>query len=402
MKLVARTQIFARDEAGERQSLAYAMDVELDEELAMILPLPVPPSPAEDAVRFVSLEGYPSFFADLEAAFPEETFLLQAKRSRIGLRRVARPKLVVHDVGQFEASFVPARADFVRLDERFRLPPDVWTALGPYEDWGFAVFRLKPSRGWFGRPKRQSIHPMALSFPRRDPRALFFPTVHLHDGHVTPKARFDHQLYAQASPILEALIGWTASRGHLGGHVDAARAQGLVDPARGGQATRLFGELPNEDTWLREPSGVRLEDLRGRGAAYAYDIRARWAFTSGELADQRQRSWRETATTKLPALCRALRERLPALLEANRDPWRLAPLTDDLAPHFMNGPHLWSGTSWLDQTGAGRPGGPGLVKVLAFTERVEPQEVTIGFAELPDDERLQEIQSALCAILDAT
>src|SRR5947207_1396543 len=106
-------------------------------------------------------------------------------------------------------------------------------------------------------------------------------------------------------------------------------------------------------------------------------------------------AWQETATTKLAALCRALREGVPGLLDANRIAWQLAPLTDDLAPHFMNGPHLWSGTSWLDQGGPGRPGGPGRVKLIAYTDRVEPQDVMIGFAQLPNDERLGEIQKAL-------
>ena len=38
---------------------------------------------------------------------------------------------------------------------------------------------------------------MAFSFPRHDPDRLFFPTVHIHDGHVYSVAQFDHSLYYQ-------------------------------------------------------------------------------------------------------------------------------------------------------------------------------------------------------------
>lgn len=54
---VAATKIFARGLPDGRQALAYAMNVALGEELAMILPLPVPAQPAEDAVSFINLEG---------------------------------------------------------------------------------------------------------------------------------------------------------------------------------------------------------------------------------------------------------------------------------------------------------------------------------------------------------
>jgi len=47
-----------------------------------------------------------------------------------------------------------------------------------YEDFGFAVFKL--------RAGLKRIHSMALEFPRRDPKSLFFPTVHVHDGHSVP------------------------------------------------------------------------------------------------------------------------------------------------------------------------------------------------------------------------
>ena len=43
---VSGTKIFARATEDDRQALVYSMSVAAAEELAMILPLPVPPGPA--------------------------------------------------------------------------------------------------------------------------------------------------------------------------------------------------------------------------------------------------------------------------------------------------------------------------------------------------------------------
>ena len=89
----------------------------------------------------MSLEGYDDFFADMKKAFPIE---YMASRGGIAPQaKLAEASLVVHDVGDFEASFVPTVGDFARLDERFRFSPDVWKQLPQYEDWGFAVFKLR-------------------------------------------------------------------------------------------------------------------------------------------------------------------------------------------------------------------------------------------------------------------
>ena len=61
---VADTQIFARATgAGGRQFVVYSMLLAAKQELAMILPLPTPKAPDEDAVRFVSLKDYADFLA---------------------------------------------------------------------------------------------------------------------------------------------------------------------------------------------------------------------------------------------------------------------------------------------------------------------------------------------------
>lgn len=258
---VSQTSIFARPLVNGRQVLVYSMSFKAAGELAMILPLPVPPGPAEDAVRFVSLEGYDDFFTDVKKAFPV-VFAAQARGRSLELAANAQPALVVHDVGDFEASFVPRLADFERLDERFKLAPDVWDQLPRYADWGFAVFKLKGSAeaGLLDRLRRRGgaeakqVHPMAFEFPRRDPDSLFFPTVHIHDGEVHAKALFDHALYCQPGAAPEAVdgqIAWEESTDPLGQFVNAERSQGLIDPDAVCYRRPLIGMHENRDQELR-------------------------------------------------------------------------------------------------------------------------------------------------------
>ena len=108
---VSGTQIFARPSQGTAQILVYSMSLQSEQEVSMILPLPVPPGCPENAVRFINLEAYPEYFTDMDALFPEPMTL--------GIDRSlgeARAPLAVHDVGQFEASFIPSIPDFSRLD----------------------------------------------------------------------------------------------------------------------------------------------------------------------------------------------------------------------------------------------------------------------------------------------
>lgn len=299
---VSKTRILARPLDGSRQLLVYSMSLVADAHLAMVLPIPVPPSSREDAVRFVDMSSCPKFFDLVDTLFPAELTRGAAAFDGGFFQQRSAP-LVVHEVGDFEASFVPSRADFDRLDERFRLPASVWDALPMYADWGFCVFKLRakearltasaPSsapeqeRGlidrlfdFFGRERATSggpasfaastthdFHPMAFEFPRRDPTRLFFPTVHVHDGAVHSKARFDHTLYCQvqgdrgsvksddghawqrsphvpnpASPEASALPApWVG---------DAVR---WLDPHAHAYRHTLVGEHPNQDIYVELP-----------------------------------------------------------------------------------------------------------------------------------------------------
>ncbi|MEZ4319368.1 MAG: hypothetical protein R3F61_17775 [Myxococcota bacterium] len=249
---VGGTCIFARAQ-GERQILVYSMNVAAAEPVAMVLPLPMPPESPDDAVRFVDLSAYPSFFVDLNDAFPP----IMAPASKGPSRGGGGPlktTLKVHRAGDFEASFVPTLADFDRLDARFRLDGSVWDALPQYADWGFAVFQLSdlgPTsfwQRWFGvRPK--TIHPMALEFPRRDASRLFFPTVHVHDGQVHLKESFDHSLFWQSPTPPPMLAPWDVSP-IAREAVDVARTAGLVDAGVPFYRRQVLGVRDNTDHWL--------------------------------------------------------------------------------------------------------------------------------------------------------
>ncbi len=299
VELVSDTNIFARSVNG-RQFLVYSMTYAAAADLAMVLPLPIPPNPPEDAVRFINLERYRTFFDDMRRGFarPEsDSFSLGTTLSTFGA-----PMLQVHDVGSFEASFVPRIDDFHRLDDRFRIPRDVWEGLPVYHDYGFAVFKLKgtavphsgssargswpsspkpgqPERGvrgflrsWLGslfrraperakperrriepaplrlEPEPRHVHPMAFEFPRRNPDLLYFPTVHVHDRKVHPRAMFDHMLYCQPDREMdEYLQDWEKSYGPVSKFMNVAATEGIVDPNHHCWVRSLEGRLENRD-----------------------------------------------------------------------------------------------------------------------------------------------------------
>lgn len=235
VKAVTGTQIFARRAELDRQYLVYAMRYDAPSDLAMILPLPVPSCPAESAVQFIDLSDYPEFFTDLANGFP----LPRGGDSR------SAAALEVHVVGSFETSFVPQMSDFGRLDPRFRIPAATWAELPEYSDYGFAVFKL--------RAGAREVHPMAFSFPTRATNRLFFPTVHIHDGTVQPRAFFDHTLFCQTlgtarrwQATADSTL-WTASK-----FMKVEKASGLIDAGKIVYRTRIHGHRRNEDSWLRE------------------------------------------------------------------------------------------------------------------------------------------------------
>jgi hypothetical protein len=237
---VSNTQIFARSSHQGRQYVVYSMQIQMKEELAMILPIPVPRNSPDDAVRFISLKEYAAFFEDLARGWPPPRVAVSASRSG-GSFGGSKP-LPVIDVGDFGASFVPSVNDFSRLDAQFRLPDAAWDQLPRYRDFGFAVFKLKEGAA------KQKVHPMAFEFPRANRQRLFFPTVHIHDGEVHPQAQFDHVLYCQTTggeklPMME----WSESPQLAEQFVKIDQAAGLIHGGSHVHRRYIRGKRKNED-----------------------------------------------------------------------------------------------------------------------------------------------------------
>lgn len=242
VEFVRNTRIFCRHLGAGKQGVVYAMHMKADQELAMILPIPVAAGTKDNAVTFLNLKGYANFFDDLAKGFPPETGSDEPFASGIP-RSQGAPKLKVENVGAFEASFVPTTKDFSRLDERFRLPEGTWEKLGAYADFGFVVFQL--------RKGEQDVHPMAFSFPTRHADKLFFPTVHVHDGEVHEKADFDHTLYCQIERKgLFSMLSWNESLKPAIVFTMAGKAQGLLNPAAHVFRHTIKGIEKNEDILL--------------------------------------------------------------------------------------------------------------------------------------------------------
>ena len=237
---VANTNIFTRSSIEGKQFLVYSMQYQADSQLAMILPLPTPHLPAEDAVHFIDLSGYPEFFEDMHKGFPVE--LSRSQPAAIALGTTSTLK--VHNVGSFEASFVPHLRDFARLDSRFRLPDQAWEQMPQYKNYAFAVFKLQAGA--------RNVHPMAFEFPRRNPRELFFPTVHVHNGVVEPKAYFDHSLYFQRRLRQDSPAPYTDSIAPAGNFMDIARTQGIVEADTIIQMKSIHGMESNRDLVIEE------------------------------------------------------------------------------------------------------------------------------------------------------
>ncbi len=279
---VSKTNIFARHNRPGQQVLAYSMSIASKSAAAMILPLPVSRPSGEDALRFIDLSAYPEFFDNMASACkPEydETMDLMSL-GEPSERPASALLLVVHEVGDFEASYVPSMADFTRLDPRFRLPDEVWRAMPDYFDYGFAVFQLRLTLMQNDSEVENDIHPIAFEFPTRDPSRLYFPTVHVHDGAYDDTAGFYHRLYCQRADarsefkyqrdLLAGLEpspakkvdqrdeeGWFTGYPWYSRSTEPAsevmpveRCEGLVDPDQKLHSMKLRGDFPNRDIWL--------------------------------------------------------------------------------------------------------------------------------------------------------
>ncbi|MCA9630554.1 MAG: hypothetical protein KC766_22945 [Myxococcales bacterium] len=389
---VSSTHIFARRE-GARQLLVYSMEFAATEELAMVLPLPVPPGSDEDAVDFIDLGGYAEFFADLREAFP---LLYSAAQSSGPAPRgggdLAVPLKVI-GVGRFEASFVPSMGDFSRLDPRFQLPGDVTQKLARYADWGFAVFKLKPKPKKLGlfEPAPERIHPMAFSFPHRHPDQVFFPTLHVHDGQLTERANFDHLLIVQPPAALASQLDWFASDRILGEVIDEGRAPGVVDGAAKAQQLSLFGPQQNRDVVLALPRGTTPESLRLEHELFTLQARVGALLNPAHVAYHPR--WEQSAE-RMAELLPRLAAAFEAFLSPRSEALALCGRVAELPRYFMNGRLLFSGTSYLDGS-PGASGDAGVVRFQPFSDGIEPQHLYLGFTRVPEQDALNRLVQEL-------
>lgn len=242
IRSVTGTNIFARSGPNSRQYVVYSMRLNTAEDVAMILPIPIKQGTGEQAVHFIDLHDYPTLFDDLRLTlYPPPP--AQGTLGMKGAATASARPLEVHEVGSFEASYVPTVHDFSRLDPRFRLPDSAWDKLPQYRKYGFTVFRLKKGL--------KTIHPMAFDFPRADAARLFFPTVHIHDGKVHDTASFDHFLYSQKSEGDRfSLATWKESNGLASASVRTRLTQSIVLPNNHLYLHVMRGRMPNQDTWI--------------------------------------------------------------------------------------------------------------------------------------------------------
>ncbi len=224
---VANTRIFARA-AQDKQFLVVQVEYEAAQDVALVLPLPTPPAAPRDAVRFVDLTGYPEFFADLANGFP---IARSATTPAAPDSSLSQPR-----VGSYEAIFLPSRGDFAELQEQYRIADEVLDQLPEYHDYGFAVIQLPADA--------QTMPPVALEFPMRNPQLLYFPTVQIDKGQVAADSYFDHDLFCQAR------VGWMRSYDNARSFMDVDRAQGVIDPSQRVERFTVLGIHPNSDIVL--------------------------------------------------------------------------------------------------------------------------------------------------------
>ena len=105
------------------------------------------------------------------------------------------------------------------------------------------MLSLKPSEG--------VRYQVAIDFPRRDPKALFFPLVQVHDGRFTATAAMDHTLYCQhgGPEATRHVDGWKTSAEPAGRFLGSKR-RGVADLERHVYQQTTRGQRPNRDLYL--------------------------------------------------------------------------------------------------------------------------------------------------------
>jgi hypothetical protein len=316
------------------------------------------------------------FFQHLEALFPQPAWMGMAPQSRAPLSK----SLKVHAVGEFDASFVPGVDDFERLDPRLRLAPSVFDRLPTYRAFSFCVFKLRHARGvvdrMLGRNPAADVHPMAFEFPRRDADALFFPTVHIHDGEVHETAAFDHTLFAQVDVPWVPMFDWAPNMLDTKFLSDATAV--CVDRTAPLYRRRLLGSLRNADTVV---SGRDLAERHRFGATFRLRMQRAWpdAVPGAAGLDPNVARWIRLTDDERVRVRDRVFDTMKAETEAHASEWGLAPF-DARLPVAHATPEPVKGAC--------------VVAIHASTERIEPQECTLAFQAVPSVEVVMAVQVA--------
>ncbi len=248
---VADTRIYGRLTGTGTQYLVYQMQYQSEVPNAMILPIPISTTAHEHSVRFFRMDRYDRFFVDLGFGFPSLAPPMGRQPAVSSSIDNEAPRLQVHEVGDYVASFVPKASDFDRLDPQFSIRKEVWQKIPEYDDYGFIVFQLKELVA--------STQPMAFEFPTRWQDRIFFPTVHIHDGEIHDHEHFDHLLYLQHEQFdrhtgsyrgpmeNDANTGFVRSKWKAKEFCNIAACQDIIDGKLLVHRLRLEGNLENRD-----------------------------------------------------------------------------------------------------------------------------------------------------------
>lgn len=219
VRSVNDTKIFARKTKEDSQYLVYQMNYSSVEANAMILPIPTADHVTEKSgFQFIDLSGYSQIFDDLADGFPYVRPMVQICCSS-GPLNDSKSMLEVHEVGSYIASFVPDLSSFDRLDPQFVLPESTWAKVPQYSEFSFVVFQLSEGHA--------QPHPMAFQFDSKF-ADIYFPTLHIHDGEVHTREKFDHQLYLQHAGF-DSQVGRYVNHAYADSATDLVRSKWNAD-----------------------------------------------------------------------------------------------------------------------------------------------------------------------------
>jgi hypothetical protein len=179
---VSGTNIFvAHLNKGTRQFTAYENIVNIGKEKittsnAMILPFPLKQG---ESIELIDLSNYPTFFADCENCFKEQT---KSNSRGISKSRSTDNYLEVQQVGGYKCSVAESLDDILKINPNvFVLPKDIHELLSNHYSKGFGFVVCLFSSDVL------KTHPIAFTHSTIGENQLYVPTKHEHGNHPEKK-----------------------------------------------------------------------------------------------------------------------------------------------------------------------------------------------------------------------